>query len=108
MEVYDERLPKGWDDIPKFDGNPCSTITHVVEFIKYIYWYQVTRDDFVTQLFFLSLDKKQRNLINHTCLSSGFDSSTIFIREFLKQRGPKSHQLKYIFQDLKDVSFGSD
>jgi hypothetical protein len=79
MEFYDERLPEGWDDIPKFDGNPCLTITHVFEFTKYIYWYQVTQYDVVMQLCFLSLDKKQRNFIKHTCIPSGFESSTIFI-----------------------------
>jgi hypothetical protein len=49
------------------------------------------------------LDKKQRNLIKHTCVPSGFDSSTIFIREFIKHYGPKSHQLEDIVQNLEDA-----
>jgi len=57
----------------------------------------------LTQLFFLSLDKKQRNLIRYTCIPKGLASTTIFIREFLKHCGPRSQLFEDDIQDLKDA-----
>jgi hypothetical protein len=77
MEVYDEYQLGEWDDIQNFDGNSCSTITNVVNFVEYNIWYEITHIDVQKQLFLLSFDKKQRNLIKHACIPKGPASTTI-------------------------------
>jgi hypothetical protein len=42
-------------------------------------------------------------LIKYTCVPSSFDSTTFFIREFVKHCGPKSQQLEDIIHVLEDV-----
>jgi hypothetical protein len=51
----------------------------------------------------LSLDKKQRNLIKHTCIPKGLSLYNHLHREFLKHCGRRSQQFEDIIQDLEDA-----
>jgi hypothetical protein len=42
------------DVIPKFDGNPCSAIAHIVEFTRCIYYENVQHEDVCLRFFLFS------------------------------------------------------
>jgi hypothetical protein len=49
--------PRWWEDIPKFDGDPSSTIAHIVKFTEFVLCLGIEHEDVVVRLFLLSLEE---------------------------------------------------
>jgi hypothetical protein len=106
IEGYPNKfLINQFDVFPIFYGNPVSTVAHIFEFTKCIYYENLLHEDVCQRLFFLSLGSEQRDWINHSCNPRSTSSLTILIREFLKCWGPKAQSLEDTIQDLEDDFF---
>jgi hypothetical protein len=93
-------LLKAWSDIPKFDGNPCSAVTHVVNFVEFLEWYGLEEEDELTKSFLISLNEKQRKSIKHISPKG----LTILVHTFLNHFGPQSQQVEDTIHDLRMFS----
>jgi len=48
MDRSKYHLIKEWSNIQKFDGNPCSFVTHIIEFVEFFNWYGLEEGDELT------------------------------------------------------------
>jgi hypothetical protein len=64
---YPNHFSQGWGkNCPKFDGDPSLAIYHVVNLLKYVSEIDVTHQDVLIRLFFLSLETRQKDWVEHT------------------------------------------
>jgi hypothetical protein len=54
------------DVIPKFNGNPCSVVAHIVEFTRCIYYENAQHEDIFLWLFLVSLGSEKKYWIKHS------------------------------------------
>jgi hypothetical protein len=71
--------PNWLDDCPKFDGDPSSTITHVVKFLKYASKINVVHEDVLIRFFLVSLEARQNNWVKKSLSPKSIPSLTVFI-----------------------------
>jgi hypothetical protein len=91
---YPNHFSPGWgNNCPKFDGDLSLAITHVVNFLKYVSEIDVTHQDVLIRLFFLSLETRQKDWVKHTLNPKSISSLTIFIEEFLKRWAPENTKI---------------
>jgi hypothetical protein len=72
------------EDLPKFDGDPLFSISHVVNFLKYASKINVMHEDVLMRLLAYSLEGKQRDWVIHSCSPRSISSIVDFIEIFLK------------------------
>jgi hypothetical protein len=68
-----------WDDCPKIDGDPSSTITQVVKFLKYTSKINVIHEYVLIRLFVLSLEEKKKDWVKHSCNPKSIFSIVVFM-----------------------------
>jgi hypothetical protein len=91
----------GWvNNCPKFDGDPSLDITHVVNFLKYVLEIDVTHQDVIIIFFFLSMETRQKDWVEHTLHSKSISSLEIFIEKFLKRWAPITQIYEDTFHNL--------
>jgi hypothetical protein len=98
---YPNHFSPGWgNNYPKFDEDPSLAITHVVNLLRYVSEIDVTHQDVLIRLFFLSLETKRKGWVKHTLNPKSISSLTISIEEFLKIWAPRTQIYEDVLHDL--------
>jgi hypothetical protein len=69
-------------------------ISHVVNLLKYVSEIDITHQDVLIRLFFLSLETRQKDWVEHTLHPKSISSLEIFIEEFLKRWAQEQKVMK--------------
>jgi hypothetical protein len=88
------------ENCAKFDVDPSFPIIHVMNFLKYVSEIDVTHQDVLIRLFFLSLETRQTDRVENTLKPKSISSLTIFIEEFLKIWAPRTQSYEDTFHKL--------
>jgi hypothetical protein len=89
---YPNQFSLGWgNNYPKFDGDPSLAITHVVNFLKLFSNIDVTHQDVLIRLFFLSLETRQTDWDRHTLNAKSISSLQSSLRNSSKY-GSQGHK----------------
>jgi hypothetical protein len=89
--------------VPRFNGDPTLTVTHVINYMKYASSLDVLHEDVLMKICVSPLESSKINLVAHSCNPKRICSSTKLIEEYLKHYRPATQNLQDIFQELKDV-----
>jgi hypothetical protein len=92
-----------FNPIPKFNGNPLSSVEHIVEYSRCIRILSAQHEDVFMCLFLLSLAREQRDWIKDYYKPRSIYSLTILIKEFLKHWGPEAQGIEDTIHDMEDA-----
>jgi hypothetical protein len=94
---YPNHIPQEWrDNCPQYDGNPTLTVSHVLQFLKYVSHLKVIHEDVLIKLFMSSLQPKQRVLLKYSSCPKSITSFTCLFNLFFD---------KWAIKTEKDESF---
>jgi hypothetical protein len=77
---YPNHYSTEWrENFPKFDSDQALTITHVMNYMKYVSSLNVVHVDVLMKIFVSSLESSQRDWLAHSCDPKSIPSSTKLI-----------------------------
>jgi len=80
---YPNHNPWEWrDNCPQYDGNPTVTVSHVLQFLKYVSHLKIPHEDVLIKLFMSSLQPKQTIFINNSSFPKSITSFTRLVNFF--------------------------